>query len=456
MRAQRLELQRIDQPRGDLAIGELGAGLPFAPQRFFIGYDIPRGEERGGHAHRRLEQLLVCVAGVVIGATLQRPAEGVHLLERPWRCALYPADGLGRAGVFAGGAAPGPRLGALRGGGLHSRRAEFERLIGARLAARHDPYLDVGATYRELEAAARRRRAASCESGRYILGPELEAFERDSPNIAARGICVGVGNGLDALRLMLEAWNVGAGARSSSRAIPISRPGSPSASAARSRSRSSPTRRSITSIRSASSGDHAAHARDPRGASLRPAGRHDGAAAIAADRRGSGCSRTRRRRTAPACRRGARRSATLPRSVSIRARISALTATAARSSRITNSSPPDPPAAQLRRAGQKYVNDELGINSRLDELQAALLRVRLQSLEAWNARRQRDRRALPRRARRPRARAAELAGSRRRLARFPAALQAARAPRAPRAAASNAGALPDPAASAAGLCASAL
>lgn len=38
---------------------------------------------------------------------------------------------------------------------------------------------------------------------------------------------------------------------------------------------------------------------------------------------------------------------------------------------------------------EKYYNEEKGINSRLDELQAALLRVRLKHLDEWNARRAR-------------------------------------------------------------------
>ena len=36
---------------------------------------------------------------------------------------------------------------------------------------------------------------------------------------------------------------------------------------------------------------------------------------------------------------------------------------------------------------ERYRNEELGSNSRLDELQAALLRVKLRYLDAWNARR---------------------------------------------------------------------
>ncbi|PYT04008.1 MAG: erythromycin biosynthesis sensory transduction protein eryC1 [Acidobacteria bacterium] len=40
-------------------------------------------------------------------------------------------------------------------------------------------------------------------------------------------------------------------------------------------------------------------------------------------------------------------------------------------------------------SNRKYYNDEKGINSRLDELQAALLRVRLEHLDEWNSRRSR-------------------------------------------------------------------
>jgi hypothetical protein len=42
---------------------ELGAGLPFRPKRVFTVFDVPSREVRGAHAHRRLEQLLLCVKG---------------------------------------------------------------------------------------------------------------------------------------------------------------------------------------------------------------------------------------------------------------------------------------------------------------------------------------------------------------------------------------------------------
>src|SRR4051794_46262 len=49
------------------------------------------------------------------------------------------------------------------------------------------------------------------ESGWYILGPEVEAFEREFADYCGVAHCVGVGNGLDALILILRALDIGPG-----------------------------------------------------------------------------------------------------------------------------------------------------------------------------------------------------------------------------------------------------
>ena len=49
------------------------------------------------------------------------------------------------------------------------------------------------------------------ESGWYILGPEVEAFESEFANYCEAKYCVGVGTGLDALHLILRAMEIGAG-----------------------------------------------------------------------------------------------------------------------------------------------------------------------------------------------------------------------------------------------------
>jgi dTDP-4-amino-4,6-dideoxygalactose transaminase len=73
------------------------------------------------------------------------------------------------------------------------------------------PFLDLArqqaAIGAKLEEACRRVLA----SGWYVLGPEVEAFEREFAAYCGAEHCVGVGNGLDALHLILRAWDIGPG-----------------------------------------------------------------------------------------------------------------------------------------------------------------------------------------------------------------------------------------------------
>lgn len=73
------------------------------------------------------------------------------------------------------------------------------------------PFLDVGAAYRELKAEIDAAVQRVLDSGRYILGPEVEAFEAEWAEHCAVRHSVGVANGLDALTLALRALDVGPG-----------------------------------------------------------------------------------------------------------------------------------------------------------------------------------------------------------------------------------------------------
>jgi UDP-2-acetamido-3-amino-2,3-dideoxy-glucuronate N-acetyltransferase len=55
----------IKDMRGNLTAREVGQGLPFVPKRYFIVLDVPSKEVRGEHAHRELQQMLVCIRGSV-------------------------------------------------------------------------------------------------------------------------------------------------------------------------------------------------------------------------------------------------------------------------------------------------------------------------------------------------------------------------------------------------------
>ena len=73
------------------------------------------------------------------------------------------------------------------------------------------PFLDVGAAYKELKPEIDAAIARVLDSGWYILGPEVEAFESEYAAYCEAKHAIGVANGLDALHLALLAMGVGPG-----------------------------------------------------------------------------------------------------------------------------------------------------------------------------------------------------------------------------------------------------
>jgi len=49
------------------------------------------------------------------------------------------------------------------------------------------------------------------DSGWYIAGEKVDAFEREFAAYCGAQYCIGVGNGLDALHLILRAYDIGSG-----------------------------------------------------------------------------------------------------------------------------------------------------------------------------------------------------------------------------------------------------
>lgn len=73
------------------------------------------------------------------------------------------------------------------------------------------PFLDLQAGYFELKSEIDEAVARVLESGHYIMGPELEAFETDFSVFTETNHCIGVANGLDALTIALRAMGVSQG-----------------------------------------------------------------------------------------------------------------------------------------------------------------------------------------------------------------------------------------------------
>lgn len=58
-----INLTKITDPRGNLTVVQQMDDIPFNIARAYWVYDVPSGENRGGHAHKILKQFVVAVSG---------------------------------------------------------------------------------------------------------------------------------------------------------------------------------------------------------------------------------------------------------------------------------------------------------------------------------------------------------------------------------------------------------
>jgi hypothetical protein len=58
-----IQLPKITDPRGNLTFIEGNHHIPFDIKRVYYLYDVPGGAERGGHAHKQLQQLIISISG---------------------------------------------------------------------------------------------------------------------------------------------------------------------------------------------------------------------------------------------------------------------------------------------------------------------------------------------------------------------------------------------------------
>jgi len=90
-----LPLSKIHNRAGNITVIEGSKNVPFDVKRLYYLYDIPGGEDRGGHAHKELHQLIVAASGsfdVMLDdginkkvVTLNRPDYGLFVIPGIWR-----------------------------------------------------------------------------------------------------------------------------------------------------------------------------------------------------------------------------------------------------------------------------------------------------------------------------------------------------------------------------------
>lgn len=90
-----IELPRFLDARGNLSFAEQNNHIPFEIKRTYWIYDVPGGENRGGHAYRETEEFIIAISGgfdVIVDdgkerktLTLNRSYYGLYIPKGVWR-----------------------------------------------------------------------------------------------------------------------------------------------------------------------------------------------------------------------------------------------------------------------------------------------------------------------------------------------------------------------------------
>ncbi len=251
-------------------------------------------------------------------------------------------------------------------------------------------FLDMRETYLEIKDELDAATSRVLDSGWYILGNELKAFEAEFAAFCGVKHCVGVGNGLEALQLILRAYRIGAGdevivpsntyiatwlavSNTGAKIVPVE-----------------PVERTYNldpaRIEAAISEHTKAilvvhlYGQTAEMEAINEIARRHGLKVIEDGAQAHG-----------ACFKG-RRAGALGDAAGFSFYPTKNLGAFGDAGGITTDDDELAHTLRLLRnygSREKYYNDVKGVNSRLDEMQAALLRVRLQHLEEWNARRAR-------------------------------------------------------------------
>tara|TARA_B110000238_G_scaffold198084_1_gene241958 strand:+ start:2383 stop:2808 length:426 start_codon:yes stop_codon:yes gene_type:complete len=98
-----IELPKIKNRAGNITAIENNINIPFGVSRVFYLYDIPGGEDRGAHAHKKCHQFLVAASGsfeVQLDdgnekkkVMLNQPFRGLHIPPGIWASEINFSSG---------------------------------------------------------------------------------------------------------------------------------------------------------------------------------------------------------------------------------------------------------------------------------------------------------------------------------------------------------------------------
>lgn len=99
-----IDLPKILDPRGNLTFVEQMKHIPFEVSRVYWVYDVPSGENRGGHAHKHCREFIIAVSGSFTVTLSDGTHTHTYLLNHPYQGLLVDTDTWRTLNDFSSGA----------------------------------------------------------------------------------------------------------------------------------------------------------------------------------------------------------------------------------------------------------------------------------------------------------------------------------------------------------------
>jgi len=207
-----VELQTIPMENGILGVAEVSKHIGFPIHRAYYIRDVPSGQSRGAHGHRSLRQCFMCLRGSFSLSISKDGRTETVTLDRPNLAAVVPAGAWRDLSDFSHDSVVIVLASDEYDEADYIRKHDdFLRFDRGDEPVTAVPYLDLTRTSHSLGAEMELAMRRVVRSGHLIGGGEVSRFEERFAAYCETDHMVGLGNGLDALTIALRAWNIGQG-----------------------------------------------------------------------------------------------------------------------------------------------------------------------------------------------------------------------------------------------------
>jgi len=205
-----LDLPRIEFREGNITPLEGLDIVPFDIKRVFYIYDIPGGESRGAHAHKKCHQLIIAASGSFEVLVDNGIEQKVYSLNRPYQALLVPAGFWSHERSFSSGSVCLVLASEYFEESDYIRSYnEFKVYSGVTKSETQTDEVKFLDIQKITELRLPQIKEAACrviDSGWFLLGKETARFEHNYSEFIGSKFCIALANGLDALRLILRAY----------------------------------------------------------------------------------------------------------------------------------------------------------------------------------------------------------------------------------------------------------